>query len=210
MIHLYLLDSNFFEIECIFKSFPNSPMIPFLADTVGVVWDFLSRIILQDVLTNATNIYKLVQLDPQTKDSRKLSENTDIGFAAKLKLEQCGLNITDTKVRLFKKQAGDLLAILLAHLIEKSPLKHALVRCAASLNPLHMVNKRKRDACSSNFSTLLQKLVGSSRINAKDAGIVKTQFQKLLDVDDQNRCSFLNFNQNQDRLDVFFLSEWIR
>ena len=96
---------------------------------------------------------------------------------------------------LFKKQAGDFLAILFAHLIGKSPLKHALVRCDAYLNLLHMVNKPKRYACSSNFSTLLQRLVGSSRIKAKDAEIAKTEFEKLLNVADQNRCSFLNFNQ---------------
>ena len=92
MIHHLLLPAKlkFFEIlsgklNAFLRAFQtDSPIIPFLPDALGgVVCDFLSRIILKDVLTN---IYQLVQLDPLNKDIRK---PTDIGFAAKLNLEQC-------------------------------------------------------------------------------------------------------------------------
>ena len=87
MIHDRLLSAKlkYFEmvsgkLNAFLRAFQtDSPMIPFLADTLGgVVRDFLSRIILKDVLTNATNIYKLVQLDPLNKDIRERPENTDI------------------------------------------------------------------------------------------------------------------------------------
>ena len=61
-----------------------------------------------------------------------------------MKVEESNLNPNDPKNLAFKKEAGNFLAVLLSHLLEKSPLKHALVRSAASLNPLNMANKAER------------------------------------------------------------------
>ena len=167
----------------------DNPMIPFMVDVLGnIVKDFLSRIILKDVLRKASDIYKLIQLDLQDKDIRKRSEDVDVGFAVKLKLEQAGLNSSDTKVCKFKQQAGEFLAFLLAHLFEKSLLKQSIVRSAVSANPLHMANKEERNTCINHFSIILQKFVSAKRIIPKTAELAKEQYQKFFDIVDQNKC----------------------
>ena len=121
----------------------DSPMVPFFADVLGsIVRDFLEKIFLKDVLHKATNLYQLVQMDPWD-ENRKSAAEIDIGFAA---------NINDTKALAFKEEARNFLAALLSHL-EKSPLKYALVRSAASLNPLNKNNKLLQQS----FSVLLQR-----------------------------------------------------
>ena len=105
----------------------DSPMVPFFADVLGrIVYDFLERIIFKDVLGKATNLYQLVQIDPSDKN-RKSASNIDIGFAANVKVEESNFNPSDLKVLAFKKEAGNFLAALLSHLLEKSPLKYAHV-----------------------------------------------------------------------------------
>lgn len=183
----------------------DNPMIPFMADILGdIVRDFFSRIVLKGVMDKANTIYKLIQLDLGNKDIRKRPEDVDIGFAAKLKLQQSGISPGDTKVRLFKQQASDFLAKLLLHLLEKSPLKQAVVRSAMSLNPVHMANKAERNSCISLFSVLLQKFVSANRIKPATAELAKVQYEKFMGVVDGNQTAFLNFDFTKDRLDVFF------
>ena len=46
-------------------------------------------------------------------------------------------------MRLFKQLASDFLPKLLLHLLEKFPLKQAVLKSAMSLNLVHMANKAK-------------------------------------------------------------------
>ena len=139
-------------------------MFPFFADVLGgTVRDLLERIILKDMLRKATNLY---QFDPSDKNIRKSAADIDIGFAANIKVEESNLNPNDPKVLAFKKEAGNFLAALLSHLLEKSPLKYALFRSAASLNPVNMANKAKRNFCINHFSILLQRLVKANKYQA--------------------------------------------
>ena len=97
-------------------------MFPFFADVLGgIVHDLLERIILKDVLLKATNLYQLVQIDLSDKNIRKSAADIDIGLAANVKVEESNLNPTDPKVLDFKREAGNFLAALLSHLLEKSP-----------------------------------------------------------------------------------------
>ena len=142
-------------------------MFPFFADVLGgTVRDLLERIILKDMLRKATNLYQFVQIDPSDKNIRKSAADIDIGFAANIKVEESNLNPNDPKVLAFKKEAGNFFAALLSHLLEKSPLKYALFRSAASLNPVNMANKAKRNFCINHFSILLQRLVKANKYQA--------------------------------------------
>ena len=136
MIHDPLISAKlkFFEmvshkLNAFLRGFQtDSPMVPFFADVLGgIVRDLLERIILKDVLRKATNLHQLVQIDPSDKNIRKSAADIDIGFAANIKVEESNLNPNDPKVLAFKKEAGNFLAALLSHLLEKSPLKYALV-----------------------------------------------------------------------------------
>ena len=71
----------------------NSPMVPFFADVLGeIVRDLLERTILKNVLSKATNLYQLVQIDPLDKNIRKSAADINIGFAANIKVEESNLN----------------------------------------------------------------------------------------------------------------------
>ena len=180
-------------------------MVPFFADALGgIVRDLLERIILKDVLRKATNLYQLVQIDSSDKNIRTFAAYIDIGFAANIKVEESNLNPNDPKVLAFKNEARNFLAALLSHLFEKSPLKYALIRSAAFLNPLNMANKAKRSFCINHFSILLQRLVKANKISSQSAERVKAQYRLFFDVVDSNVTAFKDFNKENDRLDSFF------
>ena len=62
----------------------DSPMIPFLSTILeeGLRW-FLEKFILNDTLTRATNVSKLIKIDTQNKDFLKPSKLIDIGFSVR-------------------------------------------------------------------------------------------------------------------------------
>ena len=84
---------------------------------------------MKDVFRKANTIYKLINLDPQDNIIRKKPENIDVGFAAKLKLDQAGLKPSESKVYKFKQQAGEFLAKLLAEaLVRRWPVKKLFLK----------------------------------------------------------------------------------
>ena len=91
----------------------DSPTVPFFADVLGgIVCDLLERIILKDVLREATNLYQLVQIDRSAKNIRTSAADIDVSFAANIKVEVSNLNSNDTKVLASKKEAENFLAAL--------------------------------------------------------------------------------------------------
>ena len=148
--------------------------------------------------------------------TKKSAADINIGFAANIKFEKSNLNPNDPKVLTFnlnpndpkvltfKKEAGNFLAALLSHLLEKSPLKHALARIAAPLNPLNMDNKVKRSFYINHFSILLQRLVKANKISSQSAERAKAQYSSFFDVVDSNVTAFKDFSKENDRLDSFF------
>ena len=152
----------------------NKPMVSFIADTLGdLVCDFFGRIILKDVLKKKSDLYNLIQINPLVKNIRKNPESVDIGFAVKHKLEQIKSSLNSLKILEFKKQAGDFLAQLLHHLLEKPPLKYVVSCSAVCFNPMYMRNPAKKSSCESQMDILLQKFVTLGKISARSAELVK-------------------------------------
>lgn len=110
----------------------------------NVVQDLLCRVILKYTMDKCTNLYKMLQLDLTDKNIRKPLKNIDIGFAAKLKIDKANKSNSGSKALVFKREAGEFIVGLLTHLLEKSPLRSAIVRAAASINPIVMVDQSKR------------------------------------------------------------------
>ena len=108
-----------------------------------------------------------------------------------------------------KKQAGEFLAQLLHSLLEKSPLKYAVVRSVVCLNPIYMRNLAKMSSCESHMDIFLQKRVSLSRISARSAELVKKQYQKFFVMVDQNQQLFSSFDPTSDRVETLF-SEMMR
>ena len=78
---------------------------------------------LQKLLKAMWQFIQIVQIDPLDKNIRKSAAGINIGFAANIKVEESNLNSNDPKVLTFEKEAGNFLAALLSHLLEKLPLK---------------------------------------------------------------------------------------
>ena len=145
----------------------NKPMVSFIADTLGdLVCDFFGRIILKDVLKKKSDLYNLIQINPLVKNIRKNPESVAIGFAVKHKLEQIKSSLNSLKILEFRKQAGDFLAQLLHHLLEKPPLKYVVLCSAVCFNPMYMRNPAKKSSCESQMDILLQKFVTLGKISA--------------------------------------------
>ena len=60
--------------------------------------------------------------------------------------------MNSAKILEFKKQAGDFLVQLPHHLLEKSPLKYAVVHSAVCLNPMYMKDPAKKSSCESQMN----------------------------------------------------------
>ena len=171
----------------------------FLVGSCVICWKELSLRMCYVKLLIYTNSFKLIH---QIK-TKKCAADIYIGFAANIKVEESNLKPNDPKVLAFKKEAGNFLAALLSHLLEKSPLKYALGRSAKSLDPLNMANKEKRSFCINHFSVLLQRLVKANKILSQSAERVKSQYSSVFNVDD-NITAFKDFNKENDRLGSFF------
>ena len=146
----------------------------------------------------------MTQITSFDKNIRKNPESVDIGFAANYKLEQIKSSLNSAKILESKKQPGDFLAQLLHHLLEKSPLKYAVVHSTVCLNLVYMRNPAKKSSCESQMDILLQKFVSLGRISARSAELEK-QYQKFFIVIDQNQQLFSSFNPTNDVVDTLFL-----
>ena len=146
----------------------------------------------------------MTQITSFDKNIRKNPESVDIGFAANYKLEQIKSSLNSAKILESKKQPGDFLAQLLHHLLEKSPLKYAVVHSTVCLNLVYMRNPAKKSSCESQMDILLQKFVSLGRISARSAELEK-QYQKFFIVIDQNQQLFSSFNPTNDGVDTLFL-----
>ena len=146
----------------------------------------------------------MTQITSFDKNIRKNPESVDIGFAANYKLEQIKSSLNSAKILESKKQPGDFLAQLLHHLLEKSPLKYAVVHSTVCLNLVYVRNPAKKSSCESQMDILLQKFVSLGRISARSAELEK-QYEKFFIVIDQNQQLFSSFNPTNDGVDTLFL-----
>ena len=108
-----------------------------------------------NILKKKSNLYNLIQVYSLNKNIRKNPQSVDIGFAAKHKLQQIKSSLNPAKIS--KNQAGESLTQSLHHLLEKSPLKCAVVLSAVCLNPMYTINSAKKSSCESHMDILCQK-----------------------------------------------------
>ena len=93
---------------------------------------------------------------------------------------------------MFYRETGVFLAALIGHMLEKSPLRRQVVRCASSLNPNQM------------FSTLVMKLAQMKQISDLVANKANNEYKKfLVNVVARHRDEFQEFNKYDDRVDSF-------
>ena len=74
-----------------------------------------------------------------------------------------------------------LLASLTRHFIEKSPLKHLIVRCSSCFNQIVLADTNKHEVSKKQFGQVMEKLVATGRFKSKEADDAKDQYEKMLE-----------------------------
>ena len=138
-------------------------MIPFLSTILeeGLRW-FLEKFILNDTLTRATNVSKLIKIDTQNKDFLKPSKLIDIGFSAKQELQKTKQSSQSPSNFLYTSQNN--VAEILKSFYEEISLKMAVVRLAVCFNPVFMANNS--ESAVIKFGFLLEKLLALKKIQS--------------------------------------------
>ena len=112
--------------------------------------------------------------------------------------------ISDTQIARFKEDAKNFLATRANHTATKTPVQSYFARCTRSLNPIYMVEDR--DACKRLFDHIIAKLVSTKHFSSEFADECKQQYSASLRIIVKaDKASFLNFDIDSTRLDVFLL-----
>ena len=183
----------------------DKPMMPFLYDVLkDIVDSFMKMYIKKEICDSNDTLQKMLNLDLSDVNIRK--KIPDVGVGAKLLLNEYkkSKNFNEGVLKSFYKEASLFLASLVQHMLEKSPLRRQVVRCASALNPNLMTDKDEQEACVIKFSTLVTKLAELNQITDQVANKANDEYRKFLDdVVSRNRDEFKEFDKYKDRVDLF-------
>ena len=162
-------------------------------------------------MKQADTTLKLLKLDPLDKSIQKPATSLEIGMGAKLHIAtyKQSSNFKESYLTNFYKGVVLFLSNLTAHMVEKCPLKHLIIRCSSCLSPNTLAISDRNDSTKAKFSKLLEKLTALNQISVKLADNAKEEFAKFIDeVVPENREKFSSFSKFDQRLDTF-LSKYI-
>ena len=180
----------------------DGPMVPFLADSLEEIFRCLmGYFISKTVLKGAVTKLSLVKLDVSVEGGKcLLPGEVRMPTASKSMLKKLALS-ADAKAS-FMKEYRNLLIGMVQKLQERSPLKYAIVRCAASFDPVKMAEYPAE--ASTLFGGLVDALFDQKRITCREGDDVKLQYENfLVSVVRPNTDIFSKFDFTKQRLDVF-------
>ena len=138
---------------------------------------------LNDTIKKVDATLKLMKIDTNDVNLHKPYDLIQIGTAAKLDVanykKSTGFN--ESTVQRFYKEVCMLLASLTRHFIEKSPLKHLIVRCSSCFNQIVLADTNKHEVSKKQFGQVMEKLVATGRFKSKEADDAKDQYEKMLE-----------------------------
>ena len=137
----------FVHISKILKPFlakyqTDKPMIMFLAgDLYDICTKLMHKFIKKDVLDSADTIYKVATLEVLNKTNHKVAAEIDIGFATKATLTNLFKKkvVGERRILEFRMDCIQFMAHTTNNILERSPMKHHIVRSLFCLNPQKMI-----------------------------------------------------------------------
>ena len=182
----------------------NQPMVPFLYNDIGnCLRSILTRFVKKDVLAGADSFLKLIKINVTSNETWCSYKDVDIGVAAKNELAQC--KVSDREKLEFRMECIKFLSAMSAKIVERSPLKYHLVRYAASVAPVSVL--QAGTANERNFAGLVESLYASQNITATAADTAKMQYSALCNVaQTEMKTLFENFVPGTTRLDEFYFN----
>ena len=159
-------------------------MVPFLCNSFKeILTSLLQMFFLNDTIKKVDATLKLMKIDTNDVNLHKPYDLIQIGAAAKLDVanykKSTGFN--ESTVQRFYKEVCMLLASLTRHFIEKSPLKHLIVRCSSCFNQIVLADTNKHEVSKKQFGQVMEKLVATGRFKSKEADDAKDQYEKMLE-----------------------------
>ena len=159
-------------------------MVPFLCNSFKeILTSLLQMFFLNDTIKKVDATLKLMKIDTNDVNLHKPYDLIQIGTAAKLDVanykKSTGFN--ESTVQRFYKEVCMLLASLTRHFIEKSPLKHLIVRCSSCFNQIVLTDTNKHEVSKKQFGQVMEKLVATGRFKSKEADDAKDQYEKMLE-----------------------------
>ena len=145
----------------------DQPMVPFLCSSLKeILTSILQMFISNDRIKKADTTLKLMKIVTNDVNLHKPYDLIQIGTAAKLHVANYKKN-TDFKestLQGFYKKVYMLVASLTSHFMEKSPLKHLIVRCSSCFNPVVLADTNKHEVSKKQFDKVMEKLFATCRV----------------------------------------------
>lgn len=177
-------------------------MFPFLYSYLlsllnGVLRRFVKTEVLKDV---GTNLGKLRSLDLNKSENLMMVTHIDIGFGAKRAVSP---KAKPSEKLEFYKQCQAFLRGVATKLLERSPIKHSLIRGASALSPPTIIQNTQSD-CVERFKVVIDSFLDKKQISISQGESAKREYIDFISCS-SNRARLENFDLDEDRLDDLYL-----
>ena len=109
-----------------------------------------------------------------------------------------------TTISKFYKGVCIFLSLLVAYMLEKSPIKYLLVRCSSCLDPIKLTDSRELEGNKLKLSKLLRQLVASGYLKSKVGDKVnEVYFQFIINIVHKHGTELSSFKKYENSLNIF-------
>lgn len=188
----------------------DKPMMPFMADDLTRVLSSIMKKFLKLDKATVNSAYNLIKVDVDSESIQRPVSNIDIGFHASKLIQELKVKkkISERQALEFNMDAKKFLSTMTKKLIERCPLKYALVRNLSCLDPKQMV--KNKDRATSKMKRVMSVLHDAKRVEDHDIDDVVRQYEEACDSAASDPA-MANFDKHAERLDVvlytFFTSK---
>lgn len=185
-----------------------NPMVPFLSTHLEkVLRDLMSRIVKPDKLAEASTCTKLAQIDLSKEENLLPAKKVDVGFGAKSAISNIpSTKLTELQRLKFFNESRELIKAMIGKIVERSPLKYALINSLLSLDPKYMVAHPNHSVTL--FRRVLEHLAKAGWKTSQECDAILNQYRALLSELKSNfsvKCT--GFDEKKTRIDDFLFDE---
>lgn len=149
------------------------PMLPFFStDMFDLLKKLLNKILKTDVLSDLSSAKDIHKLDMEDSEIFRTGHSIDVGTAAKDLLRKIKPKTSDVQVLAFRNNFGAFIRALVKKLLDKSPIKHKLVRCCTFLDPSIMIKEKSK----SQLVQILDVLREAKKLTASECDAIQDEF----------------------------------
>ena len=154
-------------------------MVPFLSDGLEELLRSLMKVIVKQVLEEASTALSLTKIDVAKSSNQLEVEQVKLGTALKESLSS--MESRSEQKRAFKRKCKQVIIVLIQKLQERCPLKYSIVRNSSSLSPNSMVEEKKLSKMK--FQGLVERLCKLKWLTTDEADDAKEQFDEFVDIE---------------------------